>query len=58
MFLSKKNASYFNKPKNVDPNKPKRILGGTNSSIQDGKTTNNRRNKLMIFHKKLKIKLS
>lgn len=28
MFLSKKNAIYFNKPKTVDPTKPKRILGG------------------------------
>jgi hypothetical protein len=28
MFLSKKNAIYFNKPKHQDPNKPKRILGG------------------------------
>lgn len=28
MFLSKKNAVYFNKPKIIDPSKPKRILGG------------------------------
>lgn len=28
MFLSKKNANYFNKPKSTDPTKPKRILGG------------------------------
>lgn len=28
MFLSKKNAIYFNKPKQQDPTKPKRILGG------------------------------
>jgi len=28
MFLSKKNAIYFNKPKHQDPTKPKRILGG------------------------------
>lgn len=33
MFLSKKNAIYFNKPKNQDPNKPKRILGGTSNLI-------------------------
>ena len=38
MFLTKKNASYFNKPKTVDPNKPKRILGGSGLSIQDGRT--------------------
>ncbi len=29
MFLSKKNAIYFNKPKQQDSTKPKRILGGT-----------------------------
>jgi len=29
MFLSKKNAVYFNKPKNNDPQKAKRILAGT-----------------------------
>jgi hypothetical protein len=28
MFLNKKNAIYFNKPKQIDPLKPKRILGG------------------------------
>jgi hypothetical protein len=30
MFLSKKNAIYFNKPKTIDPTKQKRILGGNN----------------------------
>ena len=38
MFLSKKNAIYFNKPKQQDPTKQKRILGGTfkpNSGWQD-----------------------
>ncbi len=30
MFLSKKNAVYFNKPKIIDQTKPKRILGGKN----------------------------
>jgi len=33
MFLSKKNAIYFNKPKHTDPLKPPRILGGTHPSI-------------------------
>ena len=28
MFLNKKNAIYFNKPKTTDPKKPKRILPG------------------------------
>ncbi len=28
MFLSKKNAIYFNKPKQQDATKVKRILGG------------------------------
>ena len=38
MFLSKKNAIYFNKPKNIDPDKPRRRLTGSYLSIQDGKT--------------------
>lgn len=29
MFLSKKNALYFNKPKNPDPTKVRRVLAGT-----------------------------
>lgn len=33
MFLSKKNAVYFNKPKTLDPTKPKRILAGTSPLI-------------------------
>jgi hypothetical protein len=37
MFLSKKNAIYFNKPKIIDPTKPKRILSGTKQFMQDGK---------------------
>lgn len=32
MFLSKKNATYFNKPKPSEQPKPKRILGGTYES--------------------------
>jgi len=28
MFLSKKNAKYFNKPKASDPQRPKRSLQG------------------------------
>lgn len=31
MFLSQKNAIYFNKPKHVNPNKPKRVLPGTST---------------------------
>jgi hypothetical protein len=45
MFLSKKNATYFNKPKNIDANKPKRILGGMIIMIQDGKMISNSGNK-------------
>jgi hypothetical protein len=33
MFLTKKNANYFNKPKNIDPTKPKRVLGGISNFI-------------------------
>jgi hypothetical protein len=33
MFLSKKNAIYFNKPKTIDQTKPKRILGGNTFSL-------------------------
>ena len=33
MFLSKKNAVFFNKPKNADPAKVRRILAGTRSLI-------------------------
>lgn len=29
MFLSNKNAVYFNKPKTIDPDKPRRVLVGT-----------------------------
>jgi len=32
MFLSKKNAIYFNKPKTIDPSRPKRVLAGINFS--------------------------
>lgn len=38
MFLSKKNAVYFNKPKNLNPLQPKRILNGNLHLIQAGKT--------------------
>ena len=44
MFLSKKNAIYFNKPKHQDPTKPKRILGGMFDKLnQGGKTMNNKK---------------
>lgn len=36
MFLSKKNAIYFNKPKTNDPLKPKRMLAGIYHINQGG----------------------
>jgi hypothetical protein len=43
MFLSKKNAVYFNKPKLIDPSKPKRVLAGNLHLNQDGKTMINKK---------------
>jgi len=43
MFLSKKNALYFNKPKNIDPDKPRRRLAGSPLFIQGGRTMTRRR---------------
>jgi hypothetical protein len=34
MFLTKKNANYFNKPKHIDLTKPKRVLGGIHFLIK------------------------
>ena len=45
MFLSKKNAIYFNKPKNNDPTKPKRILGGIYFHIHQAGKMITRKNK-------------
>ena len=45
MFLSKKNAIYFNKPKNNDPTKPKRILGGIYFHIHQAGKMISRKNK-------------
>lgn len=42
MFLSKKNAVFFNKPKSSDPRKPPRILAGPNPLIQAGKMMNSK----------------
>ena len=50
MFLSKKNARYFNKPKNSDPNKPKRILPGKNFDIQVGSRKKSRGNRNTSSH--------
>ncbi len=44
MFLSKKNAIYFNKPKQQETTKPKRILGGTLIRLnQAGKTMSSKK---------------
>lgn len=46
MFLSKKTAAGFNKPKTQETIKPKRVLGGTKTYIQAGMMTINKKNKL------------
>lgn len=55
MFLNKKNAIYFNKPKQIDPLKPKRILGGIlfhhKFFIQVGKMINNKPKLKLIIQK-------
>ena len=38
MFLSKKNAVYFNKPKIIDPDKPRRVLVGSRCFTQASRT--------------------
>ena len=43
MFLSKKNAIYFNKPKTNEGSKPKRILAGNLSTNQVGMMKNNKK---------------
>jgi len=48
MFLSQKNAIYFNKPKTIDPARIKRMLAGNYQSIKAGKMINNKKDKLMI----------
>lgn len=66
MFLTKKNTNYFNKPKHLDPTKPKRILGGMLIYIQVGKTilsnrmiksTIQKNNKINVFSLSLPIYL-
>lgn len=42
MFLSKKNAVYFNKPKATDPRKAPRVLAGSNHFIQVGRMTSSK----------------
>ena len=46
MFLSKKNAVYFNKPKATDPRKPPRVLAGSNHFIQVGRMMNSRNRRI------------
>jgi hypothetical protein len=48
MFLSKKNAVYFNKPKNIDPNRVRRVLAGTAWGMQGGKTKMKRKSRSTI----------
>lgn len=50
MFLSKKNAIYFNKPKNIDPKKPKRVLAGIYHIIQAGRMTCPKKNRHIIIN--------
>jgi hypothetical protein len=51
MFLSKKNAVYFNKPKNIDPNRVKRVLAGITFNMQAGKTRRKRKSSNTILEK-------
>lgn len=56
MFLSKKNAIYFNKPKQMDLTKPKRILGGNFKFImkQAGNRMNSKNKTKSITNKNSK----